>query len=74
MRIGIMGGSISACHGATTNGDPMDSVCYPRILANWLEERLGDGTGDSIVMRNGAIGGMDSRSARGPSCDISKVG
>ncbi|KAG8880152.1 hypothetical protein FRB97_001041 [Tulasnella sp. 331] len=60
LKIGIMGGSVSACHGATTNGDPMDSVCYPKILADWLEERLGDGTRDSIVIRNGAIGGMDS--------------
>ncbi|KAG8907442.1 hypothetical protein FRB99_004237 [Tulasnella sp. 403] len=63
LRVGIMGGSVSACHGVAEHGDMMGPQCYGRILGDWLNERLGGGPaggGQVVDVQNGAIGGMDA--------------
>lgn len=64
LKVGIMGGSVSACHGVAEDGDSMGKECYGRIIGDWLDERLGGGEsgwGKMVEVKNGAIGGMDAR-------------
>lgn len=61
IKVGILGGSVSACHGVHPSptfryGDPAGPGCYTTILKGWLDTTFG--TGSTII--NGAIGGMDS--------------
>ncbi|KIO29582.1 hypothetical protein M407DRAFT_167269 [Tulasnella calospora MUT 4182] len=63
LKVGIMGGSVSACHGVAEDGDSMGKECYARIVGDWLDERLGGGEagwGKMVEVKNGAIGGMDA--------------
>ncbi|KAG8977193.1 hypothetical protein FRC05_002192 [Tulasnella sp. 425] len=63
LKVGIMGGSVSACHGVAEDGDSMGKECYGRIIGDWLDERLGGGEsgwGKMVEVKNGAIGGMDA--------------
>lgn len=59
VKVGILGGSVSACHGVDT--DAMGKSCYSRRVVDWMRERLYGGNQDGVVAVNGAIGGMDSR-------------
>lgn len=59
VKVGILGGSVSACHGVDT--DSMGRSCYARRIVDWMRERLYAGNADGVVAVNGAIGGMDSR-------------
>lgn len=64
LKVGIMGGSVSACHGVAEDGDILGKECYGRVFGDWFNERLGGGFaggGERVTMTNGAIGGMDSR-------------
>ncbi|KAG9101143.1 hypothetical protein FRC06_003321 [Ceratobasidium sp. 370] len=58
VKVGILGGSVSACHGVDT--DSMGKSCYARRIVDWMRERLYGGKEDGVVVTNGAIGGMDS--------------
>jgi hypothetical protein len=57
--IGVMGGSVSACHGVAADPSGYSSGCYVNQVARWLNESLPVKDGHTI--HNGAIGGMDSR-------------
>lgn len=59
VKVGILGGSVSACHGVDT--DAMGKSCYSRRIVDWMRERLYGGDEHGVVAVNGAIGGMDSR-------------
>ncbi|WWC71821.1 uncharacterized protein I206_105780 [Kwoniella pini CBS 10737] len=62
LKIGVLGGSVSACHGVHPSadypqGDPSGPGCYTTLLKEWFEKTFSDA--DHQFM-NGAIGGMDS--------------
>ncbi|KAG8933358.1 hypothetical protein FRC01_009683 [Tulasnella sp. 417] len=64
LKVGIMGGSVSACHGVAEDGDSLGKECYARIVGDWLDERLAGGEAgwrNMVEVKNGAIGGMDAR-------------
>lgn len=61
VKVGILGGSVSACHGVDT--DSMGKSCYARRIVDWMREKLYNGKEEGVVAVNGAIGGMDSRYA-----------
>ena len=58
LRVGILGGSVSACHAVAPLGETMVKGCYGRDFGDWLSARFG---GDAVTVQNSAIGGMDSR-------------
>ncbi|QRV99524.1 carbohydrate esterase family 16 protein [Ceratobasidium sp. AG-Ba] len=58
VKVGILGGSVSACHGVDV--DSMGKSCYARRIVDWMRERLYNGKEDGVIASNGAIGGMDS--------------
>nr|XP_031858962.1 uncharacterized protein CI109_005630 [Kwoniella shandongensis]KAA5526034.1 hypothetical protein CI109_005630 [Kwoniella shandongensis] len=62
MKIGVLGGSVSACHGVHPStdypqGDPKGPGCYTTLLKDWFDNTF-PGAGHELM--NGAIGGMDS--------------
>jgi hypothetical protein len=59
VKVGILGGSVSACHGVDT--DSMGKSCYARRIVDWMRDRLYNGKEEGVMAVNGAIGGMDSR-------------
>ena len=59
LKVGIMGGSVSACHAVASEGESLAEGCYGRIVGDWLSSRFGGP--DSVEVDNAAIGGMDSR-------------
>lgn len=63
VKVGILGGSVSACHGVDT--DSMGKSCYARRIVDWMRQRLYGGNEEGVVAVNGAIGGMDSRCGLG---------
>ncbi|CEL56644.1 hypothetical protein RSOLAG1IB_07970 [Rhizoctonia solani AG-1 IB] len=58
VKVGVLGGSVSACHAVDT--DSMGKSCYARRIVDWMRERLYNGKEDGVIATNGAIGGMDS--------------
>ncbi|KAF8750075.1 hypothetical protein RHS01_09577 [Rhizoctonia solani] len=58
VKVGVLGGSVSACHGVDT--DSMGKSCYARRIVDWMREKLYGGKEDGVIAVNGAIGGMDS--------------
>ncbi|KAG9002925.1 hypothetical protein FRB90_011284 [Tulasnella sp. 427] len=73
LKVGIMGGSVSACHGVAEDGDSLGKECYGRIVGDWLDERLGGGEGGwgtMVEVKNSAIGGMDARNHLHDDVDI----
>ncbi|KAL1412111.1 hypothetical protein Q8F55_003110 [Vanrija albida] len=62
VKIGVLGGSVSACRGVHPSpeypeGDPNGPGCYPQLLRDWF---AGAFPKSSVEVMNGAIGGMDS--------------
>ncbi|WVR07844.1 hypothetical protein IAU60_004887 [Kwoniella sp. DSM 27419] len=62
LKIGILGGSVSACHGVHPSadypqGDPAGPGCYTTLLKQWFQRTFPDAQHE---LMNGAIGGMDS--------------
>ncbi|WWC91519.1 uncharacterized protein L201_006465 [Kwoniella dendrophila CBS 6074] len=62
LKIGVLGGSVSACHGVHPSadypqGDPAGPGCYTTLLKQWFESKFPDADHEFM---NGAIGGMDS--------------
>ncbi|KAL7421533.1 hypothetical protein Q5752_003302 [Cryptotrichosporon argae] len=62
IKVGILGGSVSACHGVHPSkdypqGDPNGPGCYPSLVKDWFEATFPD---NDVEFMNGAIGGMDS--------------
>lgn len=65
LKVGIMGGSVSACHGVHPSpdwpaGDPSGPGCYSTLFAQWLQQAFPPFNGQPHSVVNGAIGGMDS--------------
>ncbi|GHJ86394.1 hypothetical protein NliqN6_2796 [Naganishia liquefaciens] len=65
LKVGILGGSVSACHAAHPSpehpqGDPAGPGCYTTLLKQWLDKRLPLSPYKKHSIMNGAIGGMDS--------------
>lgn len=65
LKLGILGGSVSACHGVHPSpewhqGDPEGPGCYTTLLQWWIDNTFGDGGAEGHQIENGAIGGMDS--------------
>lgn len=57
--IGVMGGSVSACHGVPVSPSAEASGCYVNQVINWFRENIPVKGGHTV--HNGAVGGMDSR-------------
>ncbi|OXC65398.1 hypothetical protein C361_02228 [Cryptococcus neoformans Tu259-1] len=62
IKIGVLGGSVSACHGVHPSdrfpqGDPAGPGCYTSLLMEWFKKTFPDADHEFM---NGAIGGMDS--------------
>ncbi|GMK57298.1 hypothetical protein CspeluHIS016_0401320 [Cutaneotrichosporon spelunceum] len=62
IKVGVLGGSVSACRGVHRSpehprGDPAGPGCYTSILHEYLKETFLD---SEVTLINGALGGMDS--------------
>ncbi|EIW71857.1 hypothetical protein TREMEDRAFT_38095 [Tremella mesenterica DSM 1558] len=62
IKVGILGGSVSACHGVHPSpeypqGDPDGPGCYTSLLNQWFTDTFPNSHHEFL---NGAIGGMDS--------------
>ncbi|WVQ80909.1 hypothetical protein IAT38_003016 [Cryptococcus sp. DSM 104549] len=62
LKIGVLGGSVSACHGVHPSadfpqGDPAGPGCYASVVMDWFHNTF---PGIDHKLMNGAIGGMDS--------------
>lgn len=62
VKVGVLGGSVSACHGVHPSpsfpqGDPAGPGCYTSLVDQWFSDTFPNSKHEFM---NGAIGGMDS--------------